>query len=87
MQSRRLKLNSDKTECILVTANNSMHRNVDIHSVMLGNIPVLLSNSVRKLGFAFDSHLNLNEPINNVKRKVVVNLINISRIAKFIDKD
>ena len=51
MQSRRLKLNSDKTECILVTANNSMHRNVDILSVMLGNISVQISNSVRNLEF------------------------------------
>ena len=40
MQSRRLKLNSDKTECILVTENNSMHRNVDINLVMLDNIPI-----------------------------------------------
>ena len=87
MRSRRLELNSDKTECILVTANNSTRRNVDINSVMLGDIPVQLSNSVRNLGFVFDNQLNLNEQINNVKRKVIVNLINISRIAKFIDKD
>ena len=87
MQSRRLKLNLDKTECILVTANNSMHRNVDIHSVMLGNIPVQLSNSVRNLGFVFNSHLNLNEQINNVKRKVILIPINISSIAKIIDQD
>ena len=46
MQSRRLKLNSDKTECILVTANNSMHRTVDIHSLMLGNLSVQIPNSV-----------------------------------------
>ena len=43
MQSRRLELNSDKTECILVTENNSIHRNVDIHSVMLGYIHVQIS--------------------------------------------
>ena len=47
MQSRRLKLNSDKTEYVLVTANNSIHRNVDTHSMMLGKMPVQLSNSVR----------------------------------------
>ena len=87
MQSKRLKPNSDKAECNLVTANNCIHRNVDIHSVMIGNIPVQLSNSVRNHGFVFNSHLNLNEQINNVKRKVIVNLINISRIAKFIDQE
>ena len=59
MQSRQLKLNSDKTECIHVTANSSMPRNVDIHSVMLGKIHVQFSNSARNLGFVFDSQLNL----------------------------
>ena len=87
MQSRPLKLNSDKTECSLVTANNDMHRNVDFHSVMLGSIPVQISNSVRNFGFVFDTQLNLDEQINNVKRKVIVSLINISRIAKFIDQE
>ena len=85
MRSRRLKLNSYKAEGILVAANNSMHRNVNIDLVMVGNIHVHFSNVVRNLGFVFDSQLNLDERINNVKRKVIVNLINISRIAKFID--
>ena len=54
---------------------------------MLGNTPVQLSNSVRNLRFVFDSQINLNEQINNVKRKVIVNLIDISRFAKFIDQE
>ena len=70
-----------------MTANNSMCRNVDINSVMVGNILVKLSNSVRYHGFVIDIQLNLNEQINSVKRKVIVNLINIYRIAKFINKD
>ena len=64
-----------------------MYRNGDIHSVMLSNIPVQLSNSVQNLGIVFDSQLDLDEQINIVKRKVIVNLIYISRIAKFIEKD
>ena len=87
MCSRRLKLNCDKTECILISANSSVQRNVDISSLMLGNISVNLSRNVRNLGVTFDDQLTLNEQINNVKRKVIVNLINISRIAKFVDKD
>ena len=87
MCSGRLKLNCDKTECILISANSSVQRNVDISSLMLGNISVDLSRNVRNLGVTFDDQLTLNEQINNVKRKVIVNLINISRIAKFVDKD
>ena len=67
-----------------MTENNSMHRNVDIHSVMLGNIPVQLSNCVRNLGFVFDSHLNLNEEINYVKRNVIVNLIDQDSKMKLV---
>ena len=70
-----------------MTANNSTRRNVDINSVMLGNIPVQLSNSVWNLGFIFDNQLNLNEKNNNVKKKIIVDLVIVSRIAKFIDKD
>ena len=87
MRSRRLNLNSDKTECKLVAANNIVRRNVDIDSVKLGSTPVILSNSVRNLGFVFDNQLNLNEQINSAKRKVIVNLINIFLSAKFINKD
>ena len=54
---------------------------------MLGDKPVQLSNSAQNLGFVFDNQLNLNEQINNLKRNVIVNIINISRIAKFIDTD
>ena len=63
VRSSRLKLNSDKTECILVTANNSMHRNIEIHAVMLGNISVQISNSVRNLGFVFDNQFILDEQV------------------------
>ena len=87
MQSRRPKLTPEKTECIFLTANNSMLRNVDIHSVILGIMLVKISNSVRNLVFVFDNQLNLDEQMNNVKRKINVKLINISRIVRFIDKD
>ena len=87
MRSRLLKPNSAETENLLVTANNSKRRNVDINSVMLGNIPVYFLKSLRNLGFVFDNQLKLNEQINNVKRKVIVNLIDISHLANFIYKD
>ena len=61
MRSRRLKLSPHKTEFILAIANNIMRRIFDISSVMLGNIPVKLSNSERNLKFVFDNQLNLNE--------------------------
>ena len=54
---------------------------------MLGNILVLLSKSVRNLGLAFENQLYFDEQINNVTRKVIVNLINISCIVKVIDED
>ena len=77
LRSRRLKLSSDKTEHIIVSANISMHINSGINSVMLG---------VENFEFVFYNQLKLNEQINNVKRKIFISLINVSRIANLIDK-
>ena len=68
MRSRRLKLTSDKTECIHVSANDSMRRNVDINSVKLGITPVKLSNTLRNLNFLFDNQLDMNEKENLLLR-------------------
>ena len=54
-RSRRLKLNSDKTDRIFVTEKNCMRKIVDIDSVMLRDIPVQFSNTVRNLGVVFDN--------------------------------
>ena len=43
MRSRQPKLNFDKTECNLVTENKSIQRNVDMNSVMLGNVMYVFS--------------------------------------------
>ena len=68
-----------------MAAINITLRNVDINSVMLGDKPVQLSNCVRNLRFVLDNQLNFNEQVNDVKRKVIAN--NVTRNAKFIDKD
>ena len=81
MRSERFELNSYKTENIFVTAKNSMHRSVDINSVMLGNILVQLAPGVQNLGFVFDNQLKLDEQINNDKKNVIIDLISFSRIA------
>ena len=64
-----------------------MHRNFDVYFLMLGIIPIQISNSVRNLEFVFDNQLSLDGKIDNAMRKVIDNLINVSRITKFIDKD
>ena len=55
MCSKRLKPKSDKTKIIRVTAIKSMRWNVDVNSVMLGNIPVQPYNSARNFGLLFDN--------------------------------
>ena len=47
--------------------------------------PIYFSNSVRDLGFIFDKNLSLIEQLKNTKKKTIGNLINISRITKFIN--
>ena len=85
MRSGPLKLNFDKTDCVLVTENITMRRDIEI--IRLSIMPVQLYSNVRNLGFIFDEKSIFNEQINSVKRKLIVKLFSFSRIAKFIVKD
>ena len=47
--------------------------------------PIYFSNSVIDLEFIFDKNLSLIQKLKNTKKKTAGNLINISRITKFIN--
>ena len=79
MKSRKLKLNTDKTEYIMFNNNNCEELNVDELSM------ASRSENIKDLGFTFNTDLNMKLQILNVKRKAIGNLINISKIAQYID--
>ena len=86
MASRKLKLNSDKTECILFDSNSNQNQSIS-HINLNDSTSITLSDQVRNLGFVFDSKLKMETQINKVKGKAIANLKNIAQISKYLDRN
>ena len=86
MERRKLKLNSSKTE-IMIVGSQARLSNLNFgDKITFLNTDVSLSSKVRNLGVIMDSSLSLRDQLINVKRKSIGNLINIAHIADFLDQ-
>ena len=86
MNARKLKLNPEKTEFLLVGSSLRRRAYEDLSCITLDNSQILVSDKVRSLGVTIDSSLTLRNQLSALRRKVTGNLINISRISRFIDQ-
>ena len=87
MRKKKLKLNAEKTECIVFGSSAGLERIRGMNQVVLGGNVVKFTTCVRNLGIKFDSELTLKEQMKIVKKRSIGNLVNISRISKFINRD
>jgi hypothetical protein len=85
MIKKRLKLNENKTECMLVGTKVNISKFPGFDSVQIINSKVKLCNKVRDLGFIFDQELSLTNQINDTVKVANYALNNISHIRRFID--
>lgn len=81
-----LKLNEDKTE-VLVFTTPSVQRELALPPLKIGDSPITPSETVRDLGFTFDSTMKLDHHITNVCRSAYFALHNIYRIRQYLDSD
>ena len=87
MFKRKLKLNKDKTN-IMVIGNPLQLRNIDFPSILkLDQTDINLSSKLKNLGVVFDENLTLKYQVAAVKKKAIGGLINIAKISKFIDRE
>ena len=88
MRSRKLKMNAGKTEIMIIGSTNNIQiaQSEFDHMVNFCDTTVVLSEKLKNLGFIFDQSLTLSNQINNVKRKAIGGLINISHISSIINK-
>lgn len=86
MSRRKLKLNTDKTEIIIIGSEYQL-QNLNFPAFCnLNNDKITFKNDVRNLGVIFDKNLSMKNHLKNIKSSVVGNIINISRISKYLDK-
>ena len=83
-----LKLNENKTECI-VFGSKSMLSKINSHKLSLhvGDNDIQSAAKVRNLGAIFDSNMSFNNQISNISRSVRYQLRNLSFIRKCLTKD
>ena len=87
MDSRKLKLNVEKTEAILMGSELRLRTlNPQQGNVIINGMPISLAGNVRNLGVWLDQTLSLKDHLRCVKAKLINNIIIISRIVKFLDR-
>jgi hypothetical protein len=85
MIQKRLKLNGNKTECMLIGTRSSVAKFPVLPNVRVIDSTVDLSNKLKDLGFILDQELSLTSQINSTVKVANYALANISYIRKFID--
>ena len=70
MSSRKLKLNMEKTECMLIGSNSRLVELSEFSSLIVDGNSLDFKSPVRNLGILFDSTLSMKNQLNNVKKKL-----------------
>ena len=87
MAKKKLKLNEEKTECLIIGTKHDTTKYDDLKEVSINNRGIILSRSVRDLGFVIDNNLTCNEQIQTVIKNANFSLRNIAFIKKYLDVD
>ena len=84
MVKKRLKLNDDKTECMLFGTENSLKNYEQFQHILIGtsNIKIV---PIRNLGVYIDSNLTMKKQISNTIKVCNHHLRNIAFIRKYAD--
>ena len=84
MNSKQLKLNDSKTECLIVGKKHDLRRLVIANLRVLENEFEVMS-PIENLGIVFDCSLSFNEQINRVVKTAGYHLRNIAFLKKYLD--
>ncbi len=85
MQSKQLKHNQDKMECLIVGKNKDIRR-INIPTLCIGGISLETYETVRDLGILLDCNLSIKEQIQRVVRTTRYHLRNFGFVRKDLDE-
>ena len=87
MTSNYLKLNSDKTEVLLIGTYQQLAK-YRINSISVAGIQVTLQQTpVRNFGVVFDANMSMVSHVSSVIKSVTYHTQNVSRIRKYLTVD
>lgn len=84
MESKQLKLNERKTECLLVGRQVDLGR-IGVQTLNINENVMVVSSEVKDLGVLVDSELSFRSQINQTVRIAAYHLRNIAFIRKYLD--
>ncbi|XP_076057340.1 uncharacterized protein LOC143034879 [Oratosquilla oratoria] len=84
MFSKHLKLNEDKTECLIVGKNNDL-RKLNVSMLHINNKRVNVNYNVKDLGVILGCNLKFKEQIQNVVKIGNYHLRNVAILRKYLD--
>ena len=87
MKNNFLKLNSAKTEFLVVSSQSNKNIFHDDIEILIGNSSISSAHSVRNIGATFDSHLLMKDHVNLLCRACYVHLRHIGSIRQFLTQD
>ena len=86
MHSDKLKLNSDKTECLLIGTRQQLQKVSNISTLSVGDSQIAPSCEVRNLGTWFDSKMSMLSHINKTCSSAFYYIYNMRRIRKYLSR-
>ena len=84
MNSKQLKLNDSKTECLIVGKKHDLRR-LDIANLRVLENEFEVTSPIKNLGIVFDCSLSFNEQINRVVKTAGYHLRNIAFLKKYLN--
>ncbi len=85
MESKQLKLNQDKTECLIVGKNKDIRR-INIPTLCIDGNSLETCEKVKDLGMLLDCNLSMKEQIQQVVKTTRYHLRNIGFVRKYLDE-
>ena len=80
---KKLKLNDDKTECMLFGTENTLKNYEQFQHIMIGTSDIKIVSALRNLGVYIDSNLTMKKQISNTVKVCNHHLRNIAFIRKY----
>ena len=87
MQKKKLKLNDDKTECMLFGVKTSLMNYQQLRNIRIGEADIETVSVVRNLGVMIDCNLTMKDQILNTVKICNHHLRNIAFIRKYLSED
>ena len=87
MSKKRLKLNENKTVCLLIGSTHNLKSFNDFKTVWINGNQIPISDKTRDLGVIIDENLTMHSQIHSVVKSANFQLKNIAQIKRYLDQD